>query len=129
MNTERRNWKALGFSLMLLLLLALCGTVQAATEISSIAVTVKAPSIGQAPTFTASAGGTGYAVYEYTSDSFPAAMTYKNGVYWWDKTDDIDNSFEKYEAGHVYFVRILVKTTSNDYTFSSDCTATINGKD
>ncbi len=107
--------------LLFLPILMMCFSACASAEIDSIAVSVTPPAVGQAPYYSASADGADYEIY------ISSAGGYRDGVYWYDSTSGT-RDFSAFEAGHIYYVQVLVKT-SEENAFSPDLKATVNGEE
>ena len=93
-------------------------------NITSVSVTIDAPTIGAKPDYTA--------VFpsgvKYYSDVYNGG-NYRNDICWKDNTT---NSYmvpenDAFKAGHQYFVAVYL-TAKDGYEFSYDTTATVNGQ-
>ncbi len=107
--------------LLFLTVMVFFGAAWASAEIDAIAVSVAPPAVGQAPDYTASTDGEGYEIY------LSSSAGYLDGVYWYDSTDKT-RDFGQFQAGHTYYVQVLVKT-SEENVFSPELRATVNGKE
>ena len=127
---KRSGKPTLFFFLFLFLLSALLPLqqAQAGTVITSVSLTITAPSSGAKPSYSASVpSGAQYTVASsYNQDD------YKNGVRWEDITDDysaLKPGVDTFRSGHFYYVRILLSPKSG-YQFSEIDTynVKVNGK-
>ena len=90
--------------------------------ISSVAVTVDAPSNGASPDYTAVlASGANY------SSTVNNAGNFRNGIRWYDVTSnsEVNASSGKFQAGHQYRVEVYL-TAKDGYCFNSSTTAKVN---
>ena len=111
---------------LLMLISMLPITAFAATEISTVAITgIDAPVAGATPDYTASVSEGAYLDAANNSANY-----YKNGIMWYDETDDwYVSTNEAFEEGHVYSVTAHVNADSNgNFVFSDGVSMTINGK-
>ena len=98
-----------------------------ATVISDFSVTnIIEPVAGASPSYIAAVpAGNGYQISN-TNNIFT-----KNGIGWFNMTDStflFPANNDKFAAGKEYGVFITLETTSNDYQFSDEPSATVNGK-
>ena len=97
-------------------------TALAKVAISSVAITLDAPSIGGAPDYTATfPSGATYA------SSATNSGNYLNGIRWYDVTSnaEVNASSGKFQAGHQYRVEAYL-TAKDGYAFNSSTTAKVN---
>ena len=121
---KRSGYAALFLGLFLLFLTALLPLqeAQAATEITSVSVTITAPAAGTRPSYNpALPSGAHYASAAYNQGY------YQNGVAWFDTTGNTDlvPGTDSFRANHYYAVRILLSPW-NGYSFSYNMTVQVN---
>ena len=97
-------------------------TALAKVAISSVSITLDAPSSGASPDYTAvfPSGAT------YSSATTNSG-NYLNGIRWYDVTSsaEVNSSSGKFQAGHQYRVEAYL-TAKDGYTFNSSTTAKVN---
>lgn len=112
--------------LVIVFMLAPLRQTYADTAITSVSVSIAAPTDNAEPSYEpVMPSGAHYRAENYTT------TLYKNGVFWEDKTTNErfgPNYHDKFTAGHEYHVQILL-TANNGYYFSDNLSATINGFD
>ncbi len=93
------------------------------TAITSVGLTITAPSVGGKPAYTATLSGTGFSLYSKSNDN------YSNGIRWWDVTGNtaVNTSSGVFQAGHTYMVEVYL-TPATGYAFNSSTKATVNSK-
>ena len=101
--------------------------VLSGTEINSVAVSITAPAVGASPDY--------YPVIpssaDYHRDTSFTTSLYKNGVLWEDATTGsqfLTDREYRFQSGHSYNVQIVLFANDN-YVFSDNLSATVNGED
>lgn len=95
-------------------------------DISSVSVTLDAPTVGAKPDYTAEfPSGAPYCSDEYNTG------VWRNGIAWADKTGDrtswLDPETGVFQAGHVYQVQVGL-TPEKGFSFRNSTTAEVNGQ-
>ncbi|MBO4677480.1 MAG: hypothetical protein J5633_08040, partial [Oscillospiraceae bacterium] len=107
------------------LLPAVSAPALAATEISSVSITLDAPAVGARPDYTAAFPSGAH----YYSDAYD--MNYfRNDIRWEDVTDGtiyMDPDSDVFRAGHIYRVWVYL-TAEEGYEFSDEATAMLNAE-